>query len=678
MSESNERVVLILEKSSAPIEILDKKDFSMTGNAAVFGKENENHRIYEEDEYFLHLDYLQDKIKKRKLVGEMDHPERFDTSLKNISHIVEKLWYDKDSRTMKCNLRILDTDPHGLNARKLVEAGFPLSLSSRAAGVVGKDKRVKIKRIFAYDLVADGGFGDEAELARVNESLTKFSLDYYNTKNLTMINEELGIDSDTLEIYDVTDTYPDLLTEDADFSVLEKDETNNDFSSIYNKNNNTVMNQTVTVEEMYKYSKVVKEKMEEMSEEITSLKKLFKVFEETNNSGAGDPGNGASADVLAGAEGDLGMEDPEIEKVKSQITELQESQKHSLAKLEKLIEYSEMIAKQSNSSLDYSEELAEHIQANRDYSEKIGEMLNDDINYTEKLGDILNKSINYSERTAETVNYIANHNDEIVEHLNNVINFSDVLSESLNKVINYADYLGENQNVVINYSEYLAKNSVVKEDFDQFIQYTEEMVGAGEGKAAVMKEEASKPEINEEINENKSVFENYKTLGEKIEKVLESINTPEIVETKTYDFIESFNENEVERFESLSEAQKTKVEELITKEEKLEESRVDEILNEIENPVFPFIDKMPEQYKISWEKLSEDKKGAIIRRSQFYNLETDYQIRNFWRNQKLEAFESTLNENKQVKVEKEEKINPKLGYSKNLVSSIGKSLDNLS
>jgi hypothetical protein len=70
----------------------------------------------------------------------------------------------------------------------LVDTGVPISISSRAAGVVGENKKVQIKRIFTYDLVADPGF-ENARLNKINESLG-----YENDENLV--------------IYDVTKEFP--------------------------------------------------------------------------------------------------------------------------------------------------------------------------------------------------------------------------------------------------------------------------------------------------------------------------------------------------------------------------------------------------------------------------------------------------------------------------------------
>ena len=104
----NEDFVFILEKQSSVLESKKNSndEYLLEGIAAVFGKENNNHRIYEENEYLPHLDYLQDKISQQRLLGELDHPEKFDISLKNISHLVTDLNYNKGERTLKIKVKL--------------------------------------------------------------------------------------------------------------------------------------------------------------------------------------------------------------------------------------------------------------------------------------------------------------------------------------------------------------------------------------------------------------------------------------------------------------------------------------------------------------------------------------------------------------------------------------------
>ena len=133
---------------------------------------NRNGRIYQENEVLRHLGYLRDKIKKDgSILGELDHPEgRFDISLKEASHKITDLWYDQANHRVMGTIELLDT-PNGKIAKSLVDSGFPVYVSSRAAGDVDpKTKEVEIATIFTYDIVCTPGF-EEARLNQVSESL---------------------------------------------------------------------------------------------------------------------------------------------------------------------------------------------------------------------------------------------------------------------------------------------------------------------------------------------------------------------------------------------------------------------------------------------------------------------------------------------------------------------------
>ena len=114
------------------------------------------------------------------ILGELDHPEgRFDVQLKEASHKITDLWYDQANHNVMGKLEILDT-PNGKIAQQLVEAGYPLFVSSRAAGDVNeKTHEVEIAQIFTYDIVCTPGFA-EAKLERVNENLNPATVNYLN------------------------------------------------------------------------------------------------------------------------------------------------------------------------------------------------------------------------------------------------------------------------------------------------------------------------------------------------------------------------------------------------------------------------------------------------------------------------------------------------------------------
>ena len=142
---------------------------------------NRNNRSYPEKEVLRHLGYLREMIKQSgSILGELDHPEgRFDIQLKEASHKITDLWYDQANHNVMGKLEILDT-PNGKIAQELVDAGYPLFVSSRAAGD-GDEKthEVEIAQIFTYDIVCTPGFA-EAKLERVNESLGTATAKYLN------------------------------------------------------------------------------------------------------------------------------------------------------------------------------------------------------------------------------------------------------------------------------------------------------------------------------------------------------------------------------------------------------------------------------------------------------------------------------------------------------------------
>ena len=77
--------LLILERSSSELEFKSEAGvYILEGIFGELDKKNRNNRIYTAEEYLPQIEALQDKIKASKLLGELDHPEKFDISLKNM------------------------------------------------------------------------------------------------------------------------------------------------------------------------------------------------------------------------------------------------------------------------------------------------------------------------------------------------------------------------------------------------------------------------------------------------------------------------------------------------------------------------------------------------------------------------------------------------------------------
>ena len=201
-TSNNSDYVLIVENVGETLKVKSKETNNtiLEGVCAVFGQKNNNQRVYEKDEYLPHLDYLKEKIKARQLVGELDHPPSFEITLKSASHIVEGLEHDGDDK-VNIKVRLLENTPNGKVAKALVDGGVNISISSRAAGQVLNEGKVKLHRIFTYDLVAEPGFTEAVLKKTVNESLQdnfellteSFSIlkenSYINKNNLNEVSE---------------------------------------------------------------------------------------------------------------------------------------------------------------------------------------------------------------------------------------------------------------------------------------------------------------------------------------------------------------------------------------------------------------------------------------------------------------------------------------------------------
>jgi len=636
----NEDLVFILERQNTILESkkTDSEEYVLEGTAAVFGKENNNNRIYEEAEYLPHLNYLKDKIAQKRLVGELDHPEKFDVSLKNISHIITDLSYDKPSREIKIKVRLLDT-PAGQIAKKLVDAGVPLSISSRAAGAVGNDKKVQIKKIFTYDLVADPGFQD-AQLERVYESAGYTFEEFFQMRNnsilsdLVCVNESLGLENESsVKIYKV--------------------ENNEEFNNLVSKSdkNKTILmenNEFVTAKELNEYSIFLKKEMDSMKTTLAEIKEQKEKISES----AGESNTSELEERVAKLEKyseylaenlDNAIKYGEYlaENLDSSIS----YSKYLAENLDKNISYSKYLAENVDKSISYSEYVAESVDKSIEYSKYLAEKVDQNIQYSEYLAENLDKGIAYSEYLGENLDKGIAYTEYVAEKLNDGIEYSEYLGENLNKAIQYSDYLAENLNRGLDYSEYLAEK--VKRSIS-YSEYIAENVNNG-----IMTNKESLREsvdLSAQAGLNESGFAgDYNNLSSQIDSLIESVKTQ-----KT-----ESNINEASRsIEAPADTQKA------------------EALNEEENTNktgLKFIDEMPEEYAQVWESLNEGHKQSIIAQSNFYRLDTPYQIKNFWSTRQLGT--KTVGVQKLDESENVAQTNATQAYSSDYMNYIASALE---
>lgn len=664
LSLLNEDFLFILEKQNTNLEVSKSdsgsgEDYILKGIAAQFGKENNNNRIYEEGEYLPHLDYLKDKISQKRLVGELDHPEKFDVSLKNISHMIEELVYDKEGRVLNIKVRLLDT-PAGQIARKLVDAGIPLSISSRAAGNVGADKKVQIKKIFTYDLVADPGFQD-AQLERVYESagFNSFQIEERSKKSilnsLECLNESLGIENESgVKIYKV--------------------ENNEEFEKIFNqeKNKSNVMEankEYVTTDDLNKYSIFLKKKMDELETQISEMKNTQPVAESNNNDST------------------FALEE--------RVAKLEKYSEYLAANLENAIQYGEYLAENLDSSITYSKYLAENLDKTISYSKYLAENVDNGISYSEYVAENMDKAIDYTKYLAEKIDDGIQYTEYVAENLDKNIAYSEYLAENVDKGIAYSEYIAENLDKGIAYSEYLAENldkgihysEYIAEKLEQGLDYSEyiaENLNKGIAYSDYLAEK-----LNGNISQSESISESIRkntlpSLNESARENAELVAQTELVESgfagdytnlssKIDSLIESVKTQKTEK--NINEA-RTKV------QSPAQTQKADQAINEanaVTNATssgHKFIDEIPEDYSRIWESLNEGQKQSIIAQSHFYNLETSYQIRNFWSTRQLGAKPVELQKLQENQETTESSINKApQAYSTDYLNWVAKSLE---
>jgi hypothetical protein len=472
----------------------------LEGVFTEIGVKNKNNRIYEEAEVLPHINELKEKVKTNKLLGELDHPKDFDISLSNVSHVIEDLEYDKDKKQVLGRIRLLNTSK-GKEAQALIEDGIPLHISSRAAGTVDEAGKVKIKKFFTYDLVADPGF-ENAELSKVNESYgfgdteglyiyemseTEDEINKTNKTDLTMENT-----SDKFVTVDDFNKYTEYVKNTLD-SVKESANSNND----------------ELIEKLVKYTEHIAEKVNQVTDYTEYLSEnLDKSI--------------SHSDYLA----------ENIDKIKNYASYLGEE-------LDSSIQYTEHVAEQADKGIAYSNYLGESLDKGIKYSEYVAEKVDQNIAYSEYLGENVDKSIKYSEYIAENVAAVnAEPLNESTEETE-----SEVITESVEvkeETKSYKDTISEKLESLISKAE---TKSVSEMHFMNFLSESKknEFDSLSEDKQGLIVESMNKDSIMSTVQ---------------AENVWESCF---IVERKAINFIDDMPSKYSDKWNSLSENRKEQI-----------------------------------------------------------------------------------------------------------------------
>lgn len=601
--------LLIVEKSSS---ILTKsgedKDYVLEGTFGEIDVKNKNNRIYTEGEYLPQIESLQKKINSSKLLGELDHPQQFDISLKNVSHVIEELRYDKENKQVKGKIRLLDTDA-GRQAKALVDAGVPLHISSRAAGEVSEGGKVKIKQLFTYDLVADPGF-ENAQLSRVNESYG-----YSNDENLF--------------IYEV---------------FKRKEETKNQ-NIIENKNEKT-MEEFVKTDDFNNYTKY-------LAEQIKGLKSV--ISETTEKSKDGSNETNETIETVA-AHNDSIVE---------QLNNLTEYVKYVAEKTDQNISYTEHVAEKADQGIQYSEYVAEKVDQGIGYTEHVAESLTSLKEYANYVAESYNEGSETTEKLLEYVEYLRG-------NVQNVSEYANYIAESINEnmIVEGGDVTAKefDESDEDNELEKVGDNSGEANRADGGAGQEKEDL---DNELKDVTEPEEKEEADKDVPKNSGKdgaddpLESYKNeISSKLTNLLEKASAKENIDPHFFKLVGSTT---TQKYNGLDENAKTAVRKEVETSGFLTESqivRIIENVNEVSGnssnePLF--ITAMPVEYKDKWNSLSESKKRQIAAQSKTRKLETEYQVRNFWQTRDLREIAPVMEKVEMINESKKEE--PKLPYS---------------
>jgi len=395
------KLLLILERSEGNlVASKDGEKYVMEGVFTEIGVKNKNQRIYDEKEIIPHINEMKEKLKGNKLLGELDHPKTFDISLKNASHVIEDLQYDASTKKVMGRIKLLNTTA-GKEAMALVDAGVPLHISSRAAGVVESNGHVKIKKMFTYDLVADPGF-ENAELKRVNESF--------------------GINSEFIQIYETNATL-------SDFNLSNHTIENTPEKTSEIKVNEMNNEQFVSVEDFNNYSKILKNEIENLKTQLN----------ESRNQSNENSVNESLVEYVETIATRVNKMHEFINGLTENVDNIISHNDYIIEGLENVKNYSEMIAEKTEQGINYTESITEKFDKAIDYMEMIAEKTAQGINYTNSLSEALSKRFEYQEKINESVDNLISHNDYIIESVGSVIKYSNYLNKNTENLTNFVD-----------------------------------------------------------------------------------------------------------------------------------------------------------------------------------------------------------------------------------------------
>ena len=633
-----QKKLLIVERCDVNLSQHTEEDDSIVleGVFTTFNQKNRNGRIYESADFLPHVANLQGAIASRSLLGELDHPHNFETSLANASHVVESLKFDEQQNAIVGRIKLLHTS-RGMDARALVKDGIPLHISSRAAGTVDESGRVRLQQLFTYDLVAEPGFAN-AVLTRVNEGVEVNPISDESKAVLKSLNEsyqymnenykKIG-EYDNVDVYEIMETNTELTPEIAQeggrtvSSAVDQSEKNKDTLNNKNMDNN---GQYILYSDFQKYS-------EHLSEVIADLRSAISNYETelANIKVSGDknkPTQQYSADKVDNSmianmvvdQVEEVVDDTVEEKVAEKTVEMEE-------KYNNLVKYVSYLAEKLDTSISYQDHIAEEANKMIEHQDYLAESMNKMIAHQDYLAENMDKMIEHQDYLAENLDDTIGYQKYVAEMLDKSIDYSNMLAEEANKSIAHQDYLAENMNKMIAHQNHIVEES------NKIIEYSNYLA------------ESMNNKVENSVNENETPADN---------EVKETVVENKVVEESKFD-AKKYQAELGSKLDTLISTVKTNYAEAKEKEAvALEESK-----SKINSTDFNLINYIPARLQESWMNLSDERKKEILAESKMFIIKEEASAVYFWNTRDLreKRIESVKIEENVIPNENKELVN---------------------
>ena len=128
----------------------------LSGRMQTCEMKNGNGRIYPCEVLRKEFTNYQSVIKDNRALGELDHPDDSVINLRNVSHVVDDMWWE--GKDVMGKIKVLDT-PSGKILKGLIKSGIKLGISSRGLGTVKESTQGTIVQedfeLICFDIVSE-------------------------------------------------------------------------------------------------------------------------------------------------------------------------------------------------------------------------------------------------------------------------------------------------------------------------------------------------------------------------------------------------------------------------------------------------------------------------------------------------------------------------------------------